>query len=37
MFLGVIVALWYGAELAPYLPIFIIGALVLLIRHFATK
>lgn len=37
MFLGVVVALWYGAQLTPYLPLFIIGAVVLLIRYITAK
>ena len=37
MFLGVTIGLWYTTQLTAYLPFFVIGAVILLIRYIHAK
>lgn len=37
MFLGLTIGLWYTASLTAYLPFFVIGAVILLIRYVHSK
>jgi len=37
LILGVTVGLWYSAELTAYLPFFVIGALIYILRYIHAK
>ena len=37
LFLGVIMGLWYTANLTAYLPFFVIGAVILLLRYIHAR
>lgn len=37
MFIGVTLGLWYTTSLAAYLPFFVLGAIILLIRYIHAK